>query len=154
MYLRRNIKRKSGKAHTYWTLVRSVRVGSKVRQEVVAYLGELDALGRTQASALARHFLGGKRAQPSLFESTVPDAPVKILSELLKEETDTGVKQYIVMSLGQTKSDEAVPALLEIAKGKDARLATAAVMALGEIGTEKAKAALMEVLEKKKPNDD
>jgi len=42
-----------------------------------------------------------------------------------------------------------VAALLEVAKGKDARLARAAVTALGEIGTPKAKAALLELLEKK-----
>jgi len=53
------------------------------------------------------------------------------------------------MALGQTKNDQAVPALLEIAKGKDRKLATSAVMALGEIGTPKAKAALMDILERK-----
>jgi len=56
-----------------------------------------------------------------------------------------------VMTLGQTKSDEAVPALLEAARDKDRRTATAAVMALGQIGTPKAKAALLEIIEKKEP---
>jgi len=36
-----------------------------------------------------------------------------------------------------------------VAKGKDGRLARAAVAALGEIGTPKAKAALLEILERK-----
>ena len=54
MYLRRNTRRKNGKAHTYWSLNRSVRTGGKVRQEVVAYLGELDGDGRAKACSLAR----------------------------------------------------------------------------------------------------
>ena len=48
---------KDGKAHTYWRLVRSVRVGRKVVQQTVAQLGELDAEGRAQARALARTML-------------------------------------------------------------------------------------------------
>ena len=79
MYLRRHTKRKSGKPHTYWSLVRSVRVGSKVRQEVVAYLGELDGEGRARASALAQHFLGGKFDSPSLFEASQAVEPVKVV---------------------------------------------------------------------------
>ncbi|MGB8957662.1 MAG: HEAT repeat domain-containing protein, partial [Candidatus Aminicenantales bacterium] len=59
------------------------------------------------------------------------------------------LREQAVMSLGQTKSDEAVAALLEVARGKDTRLGRAAVQALGEIGTPKAKAALLEILEKK-----
>ena len=68
MYLRHSEVSKNGKKHTYWRLVRSVRVGSKVRQETVACLGELDARGRAKASALARHFLGERADQPDLFE--------------------------------------------------------------------------------------
>ena len=60
MYLRHSTVRKNGKTHTYWRLVRSVRKGKKVRQETVAYLGELDAKGRAKASALAKHFLGDR----------------------------------------------------------------------------------------------
>src|SRR3989304_1415395 len=59
MYLRHTTRRKDGKVHTYWQLVRSVRVGSKVRQQTVAHLGELDAEGRARASALARSITGG-----------------------------------------------------------------------------------------------
>ncbi|TFG57750.1 MAG: HEAT repeat domain-containing protein, partial [Candidatus Aminicenantes bacterium] len=76
-------------------------------------------------------------------------APVKVLAEILKTETDRELKEHALYAIGQTKSDEAVAILLEIAKGKDARLARAAVSALGEIGTPKAKAALLEILEKK-----
>jgi broad specificity phosphatase PhoE len=43
-----------------------VRVGRKVIQQTVAYLGELDAEGRAQAKALARESTGA-REQPDLF---------------------------------------------------------------------------------------
>jgi hypothetical protein len=45
MYLRHSTVTKNGKTHTYWRLVRAVRVGRKVRQVTVAQLGELDAKG-------------------------------------------------------------------------------------------------------------
>src|SRR5713226_7203927 len=72
MYLRHTIRRKDGKTHTYWRLVRSVRVGRKVLQQTVAHLGELDAQGRARARALARSIMG-EREQPDLF--TPPDIP-------------------------------------------------------------------------------
>ena len=59
MYLRHTIRRKGGKEHTYWQLVRSVRRGGKVAQEVMAQLGELDAQGRVQARLLAARITGG-----------------------------------------------------------------------------------------------
>ena len=68
MYLRHSTVRRGRKTHTYWRLVRSVREGRKVRQETVAYLGELDAEGRAKASALAKHFLGGRTDQLDFFE--------------------------------------------------------------------------------------
>ena len=67
MYLRQKRIRKNGKTHTYWLLVRSVRVGGKVRQEVVATLGKLDAKGQSRAKAYANK-LTGRRMHPSLFE--------------------------------------------------------------------------------------
>jgi len=72
MYLRHTTIRKNGKAHTYWRLVRSVRVGSKVRQQTVATLGKLDAKGRRRARALAGR-ITGKRLPPSLFEPPEPE---------------------------------------------------------------------------------
>src|SRR5438094_5294636 len=74
MYLRHTTRVKDGKAHTYWRLVRSVRIGRKVRQQTVAHLGELDAQGRAHARALARTITGG-REQPELFEPLAPDTP-------------------------------------------------------------------------------
>jgi transposase len=66
MYLRHTTRRKDGKAHTYWQLVRSVRVGRRVLQQTVAHLGELDAHGRARARALAR-VITGDLEQPALF---------------------------------------------------------------------------------------
>ena len=67
MYLRHTVIRKNGKAHTYWRLVRSVRIGKSVRQEIVAQLGELDAQGRIRAQALAKR-LGAHEELPGLFD--------------------------------------------------------------------------------------
>jgi transposase len=58
MYLRHTIRKKDGKVHRYWCLVRSVRLGGRVIQQVVAHLGELDERGRIAARELARHLVG------------------------------------------------------------------------------------------------
>lgn len=68
VYLRHATITKNGKTHTYWRLVRSVRMGSRVRQETVAHLGDLGARGRKKAQALARHFLGDRADQRDLFD--------------------------------------------------------------------------------------
>lgn len=68
MYLRHSTRRKGGKSHTYWRLVRSVRRGGTVVQETVANLGELDATGRAKAKALARH-MTGRGQQRDFFET-------------------------------------------------------------------------------------
>ena len=74
MYLRHTTRRKDGKTHVYWQLVRSVRRGRKVRQETVAQLGELDAQGRARARVLARRISGcaAESSQGRLFEPNVP----------------------------------------------------------------------------------
>ena len=70
MYLRHTRRRKDGKTHVYWQLVRSVRRGRKVVQQSVAQLGELDAEGRARAEALARSITGdaGEHSQGQLFD--------------------------------------------------------------------------------------
>src|ERR1700722_10278711 len=77
MYLRHTTVCKNGKAHTYWRLVRSVRVGGKVRQETVAQLGELDAAGRVRARALADALVGVEH-QPGLFDEPTPTDSVSV----------------------------------------------------------------------------
>ena len=67
MYLRHTIRKKEGKTHRYWRLVRSVRVGRRVIQQTVAQLGELDERGRIEARALARYLIGAP-AQADLFK--------------------------------------------------------------------------------------
>jgi transposase len=77
MYLRHSTRRKDGKAHTYWRLVRSVRRGGKVIQETVAQLGELDASGRTRARELACR-ITGRSQQKELFEERPEEETVAV----------------------------------------------------------------------------
>lgn len=90
MYLRHSTRRKDGKTHTYWRLVRSVRHGSKVRQQTVAQLGELDAQGRANARALARH-ITGRAEQYELFEDRVlPPERVEVCLDRVRLERARG----------------------------------------------------------------
>jgi len=74
VYLRHTTRRKDGKTHVYWQLVRSVRHGRKVVQQTVAQLGELDGEGRARAEALARSISGHASAsfQGELFDHAEP----------------------------------------------------------------------------------
>ena len=80
MYLRHTTRRKDGKTHVYWQLVRSVRRGRKVVQETVAQLGELDGQGRARAAALARSISGHAvgRSQRELFAGDEPSGTVAV----------------------------------------------------------------------------
>lgn len=80
MYLRHTRRRKDGKTHVYWQLVRSIRRGRKVVQQSVAQLGELDAEGRARAEALARSMTGhGLQCwQEELFDRTEPPSSVAV----------------------------------------------------------------------------
>ena len=62
MYLRHTIRKKDGKVHRYWCLVRSVRVGRRVVQQVVAHLGELDEQGRVVARVFCPQWIGHSAA--------------------------------------------------------------------------------------------
>ena len=77
MYLRYTTRRKAGKVHRYWTLVRSVRVGRRVIQQTVAHLGELDEKDRLEARALARHLIGAPE-QAQLFDDGSRDVAVPV----------------------------------------------------------------------------
>lgn len=70
MYLRRCYRAKDGKRHAYWALVKSVRTAKGPRQEVVAYLGEIDQAGRVGIEQLA----SGHRDNPqqAMFDPPVP----------------------------------------------------------------------------------
>jgi transposase len=77
MYLRHTIRRKDGKVHRYWCLVRSVRVGRRVIQQTVAQLGELDERGRIEARTLARQLIGTPE-QAQLFKDGNEDLTVPV----------------------------------------------------------------------------
>jgi transposase len=67
MYLRYTTRKKDGKVHRSWRLVRSVRLGRRVIQQTVTHLGELDEAGRLRARALARALIG-EPEQADLFD--------------------------------------------------------------------------------------
>jgi len=99
MYLRRSIRKKDGKTHTYWRLVRSVRRNGKVVQETVAQLGELDEDGQAQARALARQ-LTGRDDQRELFEPVVEAQTVPIQLDGVRLERSRSFGQvYLAWSL-------------------------------------------------------
>src|ERR1700750_2548914 len=77
MYLRHTIRRKDGKVHRYWRLVRSVRVGRRVIQQTVAQIGELDERGRIEARTLARQLIGTPE-QAQLFKDGSEDLTVPV----------------------------------------------------------------------------
>jgi hypothetical protein len=77
MYLRYTTRKKDGKSHRYWRLVRSVRVGRRVIQQTVAQLGELDERGRLEARGLARHLIGAPE-QARLFDDGSEDLTVPV----------------------------------------------------------------------------
>lgn len=88
MYLRHTTRRKDGKSHVYWRLVRSVRRGRKVVQETVAQLGELDAEGRARAEALVRS-IGGHACeswQGQLFDRSEPRGSVAVKLDAVRLE--------------------------------------------------------------------
>ncbi|MHB8743214.1 MAG: IS1634 family transposase [Sulfuricaulis sp.] len=77
MYLRYTTRKKDGKVHRTWRLVRSVRVGGRVIQQTVAHLGELDRAGRLRARALARSLIGAPE-QADLFNDGTDDRAVAV----------------------------------------------------------------------------
>jgi transposase len=77
MYLRYTTRKKDGKVHRYWRLVRSVRVGRRVVQQTVAQLGELDEQGRIDARAFARQLIG-EPEQAGLFDDGSAHATVPV----------------------------------------------------------------------------
>jgi hypothetical protein len=89
MYLRHTTRRKDGKVHRYWQLVRSVRIGRKVVQQTVAHLGELDAQGRARAQALARA-ITGDREQPDLFVDDHADEAIPVRLKRIRLERGRG----------------------------------------------------------------
>ncbi len=70
MFLKKHLRKKNGKCHTYWELVRSFRIAKGSRHQRVAYLGELTEEDCGGWAALVRQ-LDGKPpgvVQPTLFD--------------------------------------------------------------------------------------
>ena len=75
MFLKRLERRKSGKGHTYWALVESIRTAGGSRHRVVAYLGELKKSEQNGWATLCRRLDRAERPQPSLFDPPPYDEP-------------------------------------------------------------------------------
>src|SRR5437660_5530173 len=129
MYLRHTTRRKDGKVHRYWRLVRSVRVGRRVIQQTVAQLGELDAQGHVQARALARRLIGTpERAQ--LFDdgSEQLTVPVRLKGIRIERSRQFG-DVYLSLALWRGTGLEALcERLLPIGKERIAWSKMAAVL--------------------------
>ena len=99
MYLRHTIRRKDGKVHRYWRLVRSVRLGRRVIQQTVAHLGELDEHGRMEARALAHRLIGVPEEAP-LFNngSQHLSAPVRLKGVRIERSRQFG-DVYLALAL-------------------------------------------------------
>ena len=99
MYLRHTIRRKDGKVHRYWCLVRSVRVGRRVIQQTVAHLGELDEHGRMEARALARRLIGAPEEAPLFNDgSERVTAPVRLKGVRIERSRQFG-DVYLALAL-------------------------------------------------------
>jgi len=68
MFLRRCIRKKNGKPHTYWALVESYRTARGSRQRLVAYVGELKESEQSGWVQLGRRLEGQARPPRSLFD--------------------------------------------------------------------------------------
>lgn len=68
MFLKRYLRRKNGKVHTYWALVESVRTAKGSRHKVVTHLGELTRREKSGWDQLPKNLPPSRRPQPSLFD--------------------------------------------------------------------------------------
>lgn len=68
MFLRRLRVRKSGKSHSYWAIVRTVRTPRGPRQQLVSYLGELSATEQKEYARIRRLVAESEPVQRELFE--------------------------------------------------------------------------------------
>ena len=129
MYLRHTIRRKDGKVHRYWRLVRSVRVGRRVIQQTVAHLGELDEHGRIEARALARRLIGTPEQAP-LFDdgNEYQTVPVRLKGVRIERSRQFG-DVYLALALWRgTGLEDLCERLLPIGKERIAWAKMAAVL--------------------------
>src|SRR5712692_2145195 len=129
MYLRHTTIRKDGKVHRYWRLVRSVRVGSRVIQQTVAHLGDLDERGRIEARSLSRQLIGAPEQAP-LFEDGSEHVTVPVrLKGLRIERSRRFGDVYLALALWRGIGlEELCERLLPIGKERIAWAKMAAVL--------------------------
>ena len=131
MYLRHTIRKKDGKVHRYWCLVRSMRVGRRVIQQTVAQLGELDEHGRIEARRLAHRLIGTPEQAP-LFDdgSEHLTVPVRLKGIRVERSRQFG-DVYLALALWRgTGLEEVCERLLPIGKEHIAWAKMAAVLVL------------------------
>jgi len=80
MFLRRCIRKKNGKPHTYWALVESYRTARGSRQRLVAYVGELKKSEQSGWAQLGQRLEGQARPASSLFDPPQYQDPAEIES--------------------------------------------------------------------------
>lgn len=134
MYLRHTIRRKDGKVHRYWRLVRSVRIGRRVIQQTVAHLGELDEHGRIEARALARRLIGAPE-QAQLFDdgSEHLTVPVRLKGIRIERSRQFG-DVYLALALWRgTGLEDLCERLLPAGKERIAWAKMAAVLAAARL---------------------
>jgi transposase len=100
MFLRRLVRHKNGKPHTYWALAESYRTAQGSRQRIVAYLGELGGQEQDGWTQLCSHLNGQaaqRRPERTLFDPPRRDEPrddepllVKLSSIRLERTRDFG----------------------------------------------------------------
>jgi transposase len=118
MYLRYTTRKKDGKVHRSWRLVRSVRIGRRVIQQTVTHLGELDEAGRLRARALARALIG-EPEQADLFDDGTRDQTIGVRLKGVRVENGRHFGNvYLALALWRAcRLDEFVAA--HIAAGKE-----------------------------------
>jgi transposase len=129
MYLRHTTRKKDGKVHRYWCLVRSVRVGRRVIQQTVAHLGELDEQGRVEARGLARRVIGAPEQAP-LFDdgSEHLTVPVRLKGIRVERSRQFG-DVYLALALWRgTGLEELCEQLLAVGKERIGWAKMAAVL--------------------------
>ena len=128
MYLRHTIRRKDGKVHRYWRLVRSVRVGRRVIQQTVAHLGELDEHGRIEARALARRLIGTPEQAPLFDDGEHQTVPVRLKAIRIERSRQFG-DVYLALALWRgTGLEDLCERLLPIGKERIVWAKMAAVL--------------------------
>ena len=137
MYLRHTTRRKDGKTHVYWRLVRSVRRGRKVVQETVAQLGELDGEGRARAENLARNITGRapQHDQRQLFDHREWTEPLAVkLDEVRLERSRSFGTVWLGWLLWRAlKLDEVLNALLPPGREKVSWAEVIAILVIGRL---------------------